>query len=710
VISFFTSVTSQTPLKDIQLTEFLDDIRRGRWKAAVEEVQAAVALHGRKDKRVAELKKKLLPAVTVSGSFLARNADGLDAHSGLVVVDFDDEVPAEGTRAAVEADAHVVAVFVGPSGIGLKVIVKAEGSQDHGAAWAAAADYLLRAHKLKADVSGKDVARLCFASYDPLAKGPREGATPIPLSGVAPAPKPASRKRKDEAYTDLEADIVLCQQALAALPPAIEGDNGDHHTFRAACLGRDFSLSRGIFLPLLLEWNDRCSPPWDVEDLKEKVRRAYRYAKNEAPGAKSAIEFDKEPAAVVEGAGVVDGEDLVESNWISEVPYRVNKDGEKVYIATLGTVAAIVRLHPQLKGCLRYNEFADAIAVSAALPWEKTFTGERALNDTDITALRQWIERGEIGVAASKDNAYDAVDLQAKRFRFHPVRDYLQSLKWDGVPRIEGWLTKYAGVAESPYVRQVGAKTLIACVARIQVPGCKVDTMLILEGQQGAKKGTAIRVLAKGWGSDMDADPGSKDFTLSTRGAWLVELPELHSFSRAEANQFKSIMSRGVDRVRDPYGRLPKDVPRQFVFFGTTNDESYLKDETGHRRFWPVKCEGKIDIEGLEPVVDQLWAEAKHRYDSGEQWWLDDETEDLQRAEASKREMSDEWDEHIKNWIAGNPDEQLTVTAIWIGALGGDVRGCSRGEQMRIGSCLTRLGYRKKAKRAGEATRKVWSK
>jgi predicted P-loop ATPase len=194
---------------------------------------------------------------------------------------------------------------------------------------------------------------------------------------------------------------------------------------------------------------------------------------------------------------------------------------------------------------------------------------------------------------------------------------------------------------------------------------------LILEGPQGGKKSTALKTLAGEWFTDEIADLGSKDSALQTRGVWVIEIAELDSMTRAEVSRIKAFMSRATDRFRPPYGKQVIESPRQCVLTGSVNHSTYLRDETGGRRFWPVRC-GEIDVDALAKDRDQIWAEAIVQYRRGEVWWL--ETRELiQEAERqqSDRYEEDAWHVLIATWVE-NPEERRGVTGHLVGAFSSD--------------------------------------
>jgi predicted P-loop ATPase len=315
----------------------------------------------------------------------------------------------------------------------------------------------------------------------------------------------------------------------------------------------------------------------------------------------------------------------------------------------------------------------------------------RPVTDADVSRLQELLQHAGLHTL-SKDTAHQAVDLRASENAFHPVRDHLSSLRWDGAKRVHGWLHTYLGAEYTPYSQQIGTMFLVAMVARVFDPGCKCDYMMVLEGPQGARKSTACAILGGIWFSDCLPDiNGGKDVPQHLNGKWLIEIAELAALSKAENARLKMFITRPVERYRPTYGRKEVIEPRQCVFIGTTNQSAYLRDETGGRRFWPVKV-GAIDTDALARDRDQLFAEAVALYRSGARWWPDStfEAEHIRPQQEARFEV-DAWEEAIAQWLASR--QQTTVLEVAKEALFIETPKLGTTEQRRISGILERLGW-----------------
>jgi len=221
------------------------------------------------------------------------------------------------------------------------------------------------------------------------------------------------------------------------------------------------------------------------------------------------------------------------------------------------------------------------------------------------------------------------------------VREYLVRARkvWDGQPRVEKWLTTYFGVKDSPYTQCVGAVTLVGGVRRVFEPGCKHDTMLILEGGQGGFKSTALRILAvrEEWFTDnMRVDATSKEIMETVSGHWIVEASEMIGVRKGDTDRLKNALSRSKERARMAYGQTVNEYQRQFIIFGSTNHEHYLNDNTGNRRFWPVTV-GDVDIDALRRDRDQLWGESVALWEKGLHYVMPPDLYEVASQEQQKR-------------------------------------------------------------------------
>ncbi|MBV8092094.1 MAG: hypothetical protein JOY71_23215 [Acetobacteraceae bacterium] len=372
--------------------------------------------------------------------------------------------------------------------------------------------------------------------------------------------------------------------------------------------------------------------------------------------------------------------------------------------SNLANALLALREAPELCELVCFDQMLCAPLLVKPLPAGQ-LNAPRPLTDADVTAVQEWLQLAGL-VAVSKDTVHTAIDLRARERAFHPVRDYLNELHWDGIERLPSWLSSYLGAKQSAYTAGIGTMFLISTVARVFDPGCKVDYMIVFEGAQGTKKSLACSILAAEWFSENLADIQHKDASQHLRGKWLVEVSELSAFSRAEVELLKAFITRRVERYRPPYGRCEVIEPRQCVFVGTTNRSAYLRDETGGRRFWPVKT-GAIDIAALARDRDQLFAEAVVRYREGQRWWPDHSFETKYIGpEQQRRYEGDAWEEPIAKYLAGI--KQTTILRVARDALSIQVPRLATADQRRISAVLERLGWTRAARAHGGI--RVWKR
>jgi putative DNA primase/helicase len=375
-----------------------------------------------------------------------------------------------------------------------------------------------------------------------------------------------------------------------------------------------------------------------------------------------------------------------QAHWSDQL--ILNKNGE--IVANLANLVLMLRAAPKWKDVLGYDEFAARVVIRERPPWGKETT-DKVWSDQHETQTRVWFQR-EVGINPSAGDVGRAVQAAARHNPFHPVRDYFESLVWDGVPRLSSWLQTYFHVEDSEYVRAIGLRYPISAVARIYLPGAQVDHVLLLEGPQGKQKSRALRTLAihDTWFADRLSHVGSKDAALEVVGVLIVEIAEMDALTKATPSAIKSFLTRRHDRFRPPYGKHTVNLPRQCVFAATINPTvgGYLKDPTGSRRFWPAACRGTIDCDGLEKMRDQLWAEAVHHYKAGTPWWLETpELEALAAAEQASRFVVDAWEAPIREWVGDRND--VSVTEVLEQALGLSAKEHTQSAQNRVVKILT---------------------
>jgi hypothetical protein len=386
------------------------------------------------------------------------------------------------------------------------------------------------------------------------------------------------------------------------------------------------------------------------------------------------------------------------SDWLAHC--QTDRDGNPR--SNLANALVALREAPELQALFSYDEMLRAPLLMRSVPsagfsdppGTEPYGLPRPVRDVDVTAVQEWLQRAGL-LTISKDTTHQAVDLCAHERAFHPVRLYLNGLRWDGERRLLGWLNVYLGVDHGPYATRIGTMFMIAMVARVFEPGCKADYMLVLEGPQGVRKSTACAILGGHWFSDNLPDiHAGKDVSQHLNGKWLIEIAELSALDKAEAAALKAFITRTAERYRPSYGRKEVIEPRQCVFIGTTNKATYLRDETGGRRFWPVKV-GIIDTDALARDRDQLFAEAVHLYREGGKWWPDQrfENEHIQPQQDARYE-ADAWEQAISEWLGSRTTgEPVTLLSVAREALHLETPRIGTSDQRRIAAALERLGW-----------------
>ncbi|MFM0355467.1 VapE family protein [Paraburkholderia nemoris] len=367
-------------------------------------------------------------------------------------------------------------------------------------------------------------------------------------------------------------------------------------------------------------------------------------------------------------------------------------------LPTLGNVHLILSNHKAWQGVIAQDDFAGRVVKRKVPPVQQGELGE--WSDMDDIRCVLWLSQA-YGISVRQDIVMSAVLLVADQHHYHDVREYLEGLVWDGTPRVRAWPARYLHVGDSEYVQLAGMKWMIAAVARVMQPGCKADNVLILEGKQGWGKSTALEVLAgKPWYTNSPIRIGEKDTYAVMAGKWIIELAELDSLNKSDSSAAKSFFATETDRFRNFYGKRATDVHRQGVFAGSVNFDTYLKDESGNRRYWPIRVGGPVDIEALRRDRDQLWAEAVHLYRKRVIWHVTEEERPLFEIEQTERYEGDVYEDKIARAIEYS--SRTTMEEILADVLKLDTSKWTLPEQRRVGKALKSLGWMRKRESTGK--------
>lgn len=403
--------------------------------------------------------------------------------------------------------------------------------------------------------------------------------------------------------------------------------------------------------------------------------------------------------------------------------HETDKGGVK---AVMHNLMLILRDHPTWAGVLGFDQYAELIVKLKPPPWQgdRPFKRGGEWMEEDDFRLRHWLST--YFFEAKEKDVMQAVTLIAHAHAFHPLIEKFEATTWDGVHRLRTWLIDYMGVGKGKkfmrlppaerdivlqYSELVGMYWMIGAVARVfeaakpgATTGAKMDTMLILEGEQGLLKSTALRTLGGDYFTDEKLDFGNKDSLMVLQGRHIIEMAEMEGFNKADTSATKYFIPKREDLFRLPYGKKLVKKPRRCVFAGTVNHDVYLKDDSGNRRFWPVWCTD-IDIARLEQDVAQLWAEALHWYRDGHRWWPSAEDRHLFTFEQDKRFQEDDWREVVESFCIGK--NIITSGEVLGDALKIDKARWDKMSQMRVGSIMRRMGWERRRKLLGGV--QVWA-
>lgn len=419
------------------------------------------------------------------------------------------------------------------------------------------------------------------------------------------------------------------------------------------------------------------------------------------------------------GRGGSGGGHVAPDEWSNDITRTTTGKPE----STTHNTMLIMSHDPALAGLFALDEFANVVRMTRDMPWPG---GERdQFTDADGTELSAWLgSPTRFQLSVKSDLVMDCVEAQARRNKYHPVREYLESLQWDGVQRVRSMFSELFSAPDNPYTRHVAHCFLVSAVARIlfvdrkvRHNGAKVDFMVVLEGEQGRGKTSAVgELFGAEWYAEAMESPGGKDFYQDLRGRWGVEIGEMEAFSKADVTKVKQAITSRFDTYRPSYGRVSRSFRRECVFVGTTNEHEYLRDASGGRRFLPILV-GQVDVTKIAVQRDQLWAEAVTLWRDGYRYW---ELPDEAVEEQEDRFSEDSWQGLIQRWLAGKSDETSypprmapagigtpvpwTTTAELLGwALRIDVGKHGKPEQMRVAAIMRRLKWTHKRVRVKDA-------
>lgn len=477
----------------------------------------------------------------------------------------------------------------------------------------------------------------------------------------------------------LQGDVDRVSQIIGRLAGSTLSAGRNDALTRVVCamLSKNGHKSDEMLANELLAYDYReHSSPYFADQSEPEAKRA-----RGNPMA-AAIDFVRRHRRQLEKKTIV--ADVSDVGWAA-LDLRCNKQGP---IPNYDTMSRIVTGVAEIANAFWYDSFHGNIFTTAH------GGSPRPYAETDAIALLKYTQ-SVIGVPHMQLRTVEhAIMAHARENPRNEVVEWLEALPpWDGVGRVATFFPAYIGSELSPYTEAVSTNMFVALIARIMRPGCKAENMVILEGEQGILKSTALRALiGDRWFGELESEIGTKDAILSLRGKWLIEVPELDALDKAGSETIKRALSVQTDRIRVPYGRTVEEFPRQSVFVGTTNAKAYLKDQTGGRRFWPLVC-SDIKVDLIREHREQLFAEALQHFNAGATWW--EVPKEAAKAAVHERTESDPWEPKIKAWVAENDSlvTPITTSSIITEALDMPIGQAHSGTQRRVVQILARIGY-----------------